>query len=237
MEFMRTVLLGFILAAGFAVPASADGCTPSDNFVSENTYEVLRKGKPIGKHVISFYGTGDAMKVIAKTKMKVEVLFLTAFKYTYNSTEVYCGGTLESVSTNINNNGDKFSTRTLKNDADYVSETVDDGDILLSPPFHTSNHWDASVTNTTGILNTATGKVDVVTFSQTAPGDILTYAVRGDIDYDTRYVRSGQWIGMEFEHPKGGLIEFRCIDCNNTPDFALTPLTVLASAVSLPAAQ
>lgn len=229
-------LLSSIALAAVALPANAQSCTPSGPLVSENTYEVLRKGKPIGKHVISFYGDGDAMKVVAKTKMKVEVAFITVFKYLYDSTEIYCGGVLDSVDTDINNNGDKFSVRVTKNGADYVSETADDGDIILKPPFHTSNHWDASVTTATGILNTATGKVDAVTFSQTVPGEIQTYAVRGDIDYDTQYLQSGQWIGMKFEHPKGGMIEFRCEDCNNTPDFALTSLTRTASAASLSAA-
>lgn len=236
MKNIIALCLSSISLAAIAAPANAQSCTPSDAQVSENTYTVLRKGKPIGKHVISFYGGGDAMKVVAKTKMKVEVAFITVFKYKYDSTEIFCGGTLESVNTAINNNGDKFSVRTVKNGADYVSETVDDGDIILKPPFHTSNHWDARVTNATGILNTATGKVDVVTFAQTVPGDIQTYAVRGDIDYDTQYLKSGQWIGMKFEHPKGGMIEFRCEDCNNTPGFALTSLATTANAVSLPAA-
>ena len=240
MTFTQTILLGSAMMAAMAAPAAAQSCEQGENLMSANSYDVLRKGKKIGTHVISFYGSPEALKVQAKTHMQIDVMFITAFKYTYDSIERFCGTELQSVDTYLNNNGDE-RTVPVKLDAstaDYVSGSKD-GEITISDDFITSNHWNKSVT-ATAILNTATGLIDKVSISPPSLADaegIQTYAVRGDIDYDTRYDADGNWNGMRFEHPKGGMIEFICTDCRNTPAFGEASAPSPALAVALPAAQ
>jgi len=240
MKFTKTILLGSAMMIAMAAPAAAQSCVQGDNLIGANSYDVLRKGKKIGTHVISFYGSPDALKVQAETHMQVDVMFITAFKYKYDSTELFCGTKLQSVDTYINNNGDEFAVP-VKLDATggaYISESTT-GQVTLSDPFITSNHWDKSVT-ATGILNTATGLIDRVEISPPSQADadgIQTYAVRGDINYDTRYDAEGNWNGMRFAHPKGGMIEFICTDCKNTPEFGTAVTPSSARIVSMPSAQ
>ncbi len=183
--------------------------------IAVNSYEVLRKGKKIGTHTISFYNDGDTLKVLAETNMKVKVLFITAFKYKYISEETWQNGELLNVKTSVNDNGKKFSTFVTRSGDDFLINT-NDQETNISNNCMTTNHWNKTVVNYDALLNTVTGDVMPVKIDADT-NDENRFLVRGDLNIDTFYNDRGDWLGMEFEHPKGGKIEFRCLDCNNTP--------------------
>ena len=195
-----------------------------------NTYEVLRKGKKIGTHVISFYDADDTLKVVAETNMKVKVLFITAFKYRYLSEETWKDGELLGVETSVNDNGKKIVTY-VKREGDNFLINTDDEETSIADDFMTTNHWNNTVINYNALLNTVTGDILDVTINPSDDQD-GRFLVRGKLNIDTFYDKEGDWLGMEFEHPKGGRIEFRCIDCHNTPDFSAPRVADNSQAIS-----
>lgn len=191
-----------------------------------NTYEVLRNGKRIGTHEIRFSRDGDALQVVAETNMKVKFLFITAYKYRYVSEEYWLGGELQRVETKVNDNGKElFSSATRNGDGYEVART--DGGSVIPLAFMTTNHWNDDAPQFNQLFNTITGKINEVTFTPVAVPEITAdqqlaidakeFSVRGELNINTFYDSSGNWLGMVFEHKDGSTIEFRCVDCRNMP--------------------
>lgn len=216
-------------------PVSADGlhsslsfpqCTDmelSSNFnqMDEMEYDVLRKGKKIGSHTIKFKPTDQGLKIRARTKMKVKLLFVTLFRYEYISEELWCGDQLLSVHTRVNDNGDKLNTKLVHTDGGYTV-TSPDGQNILTSEFQSTNHWNVNVTKARQVFNTITGKLNDVSYQpareitlETKIGQKLVteYEVTGDLNINSFYDSAGNWSGMAFNHKDGSPIEFRCVSC------------------------
>ena len=88
---MRAVFLSLFFAFGFSMPALAASET------AVNQYDVFRNGKKIGTHVLTFSKDGSQLTVKTQSKMKVKLLFVTAFSYDYKSTEFWQDGELLAV--------------------------------------------------------------------------------------------------------------------------------------------
>ena len=191
-----------------------------------NSYEVLRNGKQIGTHDISFHREGDTLKVVSETRMKVKFLFITAYKYHYRSTEVWSEAGLESVVTKVDDNGEVAETEIRRAGDVYLAEDSSGHELPVDVGFMTTNHWNADVLGVDTLFNTITGHLNKVRISQsdakeTAVPNGQTYAVRGELEINTAYDQKGNWLGMNFRHSDGSLIEFRCTSCTNTIDLAL----------------
>ncbi|SDE10688.1 DUF6134 family protein [Kordiimonas lacus] len=184
-----------------------------------NHYDVLRGGKKIGDHEIRFSRTGQTLRVVSETRMKVKFLFITAYRYHYRSEEIWHGGVLESVSTEVNDNGERTSTRIEADGGDYVAIDADGSSRRIERAFVTTNHWNVGVVAANTLYNTITGRLNEVAITGTNVAqspEAFALQVRGDLDIDTRYDVLGNWLGMTFTHDDGSEIEFRCTDCRNT---------------------
>ena len=239
----RLVILAS-LAFVASSPVSADGlhsslsfpqCTDmglSSNFTREEEmrYEVLRKGKKIGSHTIQFVPKPQGLQVTAHTKMKVKLLFVTVFKYEYVSEELWCGDTLLSAQTKVNDNGDKLETSLLRTEQGYSVNTPR-GSEEIDVEFQSTNHWNINVTKANQVFNTITGELNNVSYLpvedtsiDTALGSkpVTRYEVSGDLNINSFYDRAGNWSGMAFDHADGSPIEFRCIRCGQPPETLAT---------------
>ncbi len=218
-------LAAFVLATSSAFAADLPEQVGAASAV--NTYEVLRNGKRIGTHEIRFSRDGDALQVVAETNMKVKFLFITAYKYRYVSEEYWLGGELQRVETKVNDNGKElFSSATRSGSGYEVART--DGGSIIPPAFMTTNHWNDDAPQFNQLFNTITGKINEVTFTPVTASDMTAdpqlatdakeFSVRGELNINTFYDSSGNWLGMVFEHKDGSTIEFRCVDCKNMPE-------------------
>lgn len=228
-NFLKTSVFSSITLSFLSLPAVSESYPKCDSsLLTSQTipekpfeYEVLRKGKKIGSHTISFKETDEGLRVRAHTKMKVKLLFVTVYKYEYIGDDVWCDGEIVRVESNINDNGEKWSINATLRDDQYVVES-DEGTSVLPAGSVPTNHWNMDVVNTDKLFNTITGKVDEITVnpvgSHTVPSgdsekDVTRYKVRGDLNIDTFYDASGNWSGMQFEHNDGSDIQFVCIRC------------------------
>ncbi len=203
----------------FAVALMCVLAWPAHALDATNHYDVLRNGKKIGDHEIRFSRSGSTLRVVSETRMKVKFLFITAYRYHYRSEEVWKGGVLESVTTDVNDNGKRTSTRVEADGSDYVATDADGNTRRIERAFFTTNHWNVGVVAANTLYNTITGRLNEVeiTNADGAPGpDAFALQVRGDLDIDTRYDMVGNWLGMTFTHDDGSEIQFRCTDCRNT---------------------
>jgi hypothetical protein len=234
MNLKPVTIASLILMAG--AQAGADNLKSSQSFPqctnigfpsifapgSELEYDVLRKGKKIGKHKIEFEQTPAGLLVTADTRMKVSILFVTVFRYRYQSEELWCDGQLLNVKTTVNDNGDKLKTNAIKVGDKYIVHNKE-GEFEIDQNFFTTNHWNPGVIETNHLFNTITGEVKGAKYSQAGQPVLETkngskqvtqYTVDGEFNIDTFYDTSGVWSGMQFKHPDGSEIEFRCVKCD-----------------------
>ncbi|MCK0070886.1 DUF6134 family protein [Kordiimonas laminariae] len=180
-----------------------------------NTYDVYRKNKKIGSHMICFKQNGAELSVFAETQMKVKFLFITAYKYTYQSHETWVDGKLKSVNTRVNDNGKKSATSAV--DESTNGETLENA-INIPYAFYTTNHWNSSAVMQPSLFNTITGELNKISVADRIwSKEFIEYSIVGELNINTRYDDDKNWIGMTFKHSDGSKIEFRCVDCRNTP--------------------
>lgn len=207
------------------MPALGQACEGVDETVTaENSYDVFRNGSKIGEHIISFNKSGEKLSVTSKTFMQVKLLFISAFKYEYDSAEQWCGNNFQSVVTNTNNNGkDILTVGVVQGDKFNVTVTTKKDEVknTLTAPLVPTNHWNKIVLEQGGLFDTIKGNMfDIAVTPNTDelhPGFTgQRFDVAGEYEYSTYYDENGHWLGMAFYRDKKNFIEFRCRDCKNT---------------------
>ena len=188
--------------------------TTNTKSAPENTYIVLRNNKQIGTHRITFEKKLDHLHVTSETHLRVKFLSFTAYRYRYFSEESWPDGVLQSISTNINDNGKKTSSTAEISGNAYITRLGDKLETVGSPVF-TTNHWNKKALSQGALFNTLTAKMNSIEVLHGTTQN--EYAIRGDLDINTFYDNAGHWLGMRFTHTDGSQIEFRCADCKNTP--------------------
>ncbi|WCL53357.1 DUF6134 family protein [Gimibacter soli] len=180
--------------------------SPAENLVSPASYDVYRNGKKIGEHSIRLQEDSGRLVADVRTRMRVKLLFVTVFRYDYASREVWCGDSLQQISTEVDDNGTDIK----------VELTADEIGVLENSHgrFATTNHWNPAAMQASALFNTITGKVNKVTIQPIDAGQsgATTYAVTGDLNIRSTYDDDGNWLGMQFRHKGGSEIEFRRTD-------------------------
>lgn len=187
-----------------------------------NHYDVFRNDNNIGNHQVCFIQSENQLKVLIETKMKVEFLSLTVYRYHYVSQEVWDSNSLNRVETRVDNNGAISKTLALRNQNGFWVNRSDSSG-LIQDSFLTTNHWNINAMSQNKLFNTITGNLNNVMISRAPVGSeqqsgLREFQVRGMLNIDTYYDVDGNWQGMRFDHKDGSEIEFRCVVCTNTPE-------------------
>jgi len=66
--------------------AQGTALDPSAAYGKKFVFRVLRNGDPVGSHVVSFDRDGDDLIVRNRFELSIEFLFVTAYRYVYEST-------------------------------------------------------------------------------------------------------------------------------------------------------
>jgi hypothetical protein len=232
MTSLRGVALAIALTVTTPVLANEQTCQngktwydPLDLYGDELFFKVLRDGDEVGFHRVAFKLAGDSLIVESEFSLEVKVLFFTAYRYRYTSTDVWRHGCLVSVDARVDENGDPTSVRAnVANQRITIAgpsgvETVDGG---IFP----TNHWHAGVIGAERVLNTITGKVADVRIIDDGVDWVMvngeTYPARryhytGDLRNTVWYDDDGRWVKMRFTAEDGSTIEYVCAQCRRVP--------------------
>lgn len=232
MTRLRSFALAIALTASTPVLASGETCQnsgswpdPLELYGNELVFRVLRDGDEVGFHRVVFRATDDSLIAESEFSLEVKVLFFTAYRYRYTSTDVWRHGCLESVDAKVDENGNQTFVRA---DAEARRLTivgpsgVATGDAGIFP----TNHWHAGVIGTERVLNTITGKVADVRIVDDGVDWVMvngeTYPARryhytGDLRNTVWYDDDGRWVKMRFTAKDGSTIEYVCAQCRRVP--------------------
>ncbi len=196
---------------------------PLDLYGNEIRFDVNRDGRTVGSHTVTFREQGDQLFVETQFDIRVSVLFVTAFRYSYTATEVWQDGCLQSVRAVTDDDG-KRSTVQAAASASALQGEGPRGRIDAPTGLYPTSHWNAGVLQSDRVLNTITGAIDQVNIldlgrdmvrvnDRTAPAQRYRYT--GDLNVDVWYDDDGRWVKMRFAAKDGSIIEYVCRSCQN----------------------
>lgn len=188
--------------------------TATDGAVIDFT--VLRKGKPFGRHVLTFERDADgALQVTTDVDLQVKFGPITAFKYRLDSVEAWVDGQLVGLSGRSNNDGRKGTVAAEAQDgALIVDGTKFDGALPLTTI--PSSHWNRLQVYQSQMLSTETGEVldiDVEIIGDDTvsvggePIEATHYRLKSDLTVDLWYDNQSRWVKLAFE-VRGQSIEY-----------------------------
>ncbi|MDA5194805.1 DUF6134 family protein [Govanella unica] len=230
----RTVI--FLTLPGVAIAASLDGSAMSCSsrpqtaaglrpdllYGNQVSYDIRRNGDLIGHQETRFSTENGILRVVNEGRLKVKVLFVTAYSYSFDSVSLWCGETMTSFEAHVNDNGKKKQILASATSAG-MRVNGPEGEVLVAAPLYPTEHWNPATLKTSRILNSQSGRIDAVQVTDLGEELIAInsgslparhYSFRGDLDLDVWYDRAGRWVKLRFVTKKDkSVIDYICDSC------------------------
>lgn len=212
-------------------PGAIPDVDPLALYDGDMIFDVYRKKSRVGEHRVTFTRDGDRLNVRSRFHLAVKVLFIEAYEFDYEATEVWEKGALIAFSSAVDDNGKKSNTTArLENGVFQIDGPK--GRSFASQWVFPSNHWHQGQVKSATILNTLTGKLANIVVQprgidrvETGGGlvDAEHLEYTGDLrDTEVWYDRDGRWVKMIFKAKDGSKIEYRCRQCGTGTGFGQT---------------
>lgn len=154
---IRQSLLAAVISIACLLPASLPAATASMDW----RFEVLLDDKPIGYHQFRLADSGDRQVLETEASFDVKFLFITAFRYRHQNTEIWDDGCLSSIDAATNSNGDLLEvTGQQRNDGFRVTRSS--GEEALESCVRTFAYWNPEILDAEKLLNSQTGEYESV---------------------------------------------------------------------------
>jgi Family of unknown function (DUF6134) len=194
---------------------------PLDLYGSGIDFDVFRNGTKSGYHRVRFERFGDVVTAVTEFRLQIDILFFTAYRYSYRSEDRWQDGGLAHIKAEVNDDGNTFSLEATREGARMRIRGSDKSYMAEAPLFPT-NHWNSAVLNQTQVLNTLTGEINAVRIeprereyvpTERGPVAATRYAYTGELTTEVWYDDSGRWVKMRFKGKDGSNIEYVCRRC------------------------
>jgi hypothetical protein len=214
-------LLALLLAT---LPAAALGQP------AEWRFEVFLNDKPIGYHSFSLDGDGSEQVLTTEASFDVKLLFITAFRYRHENTEIWRNGCLNAIDARTNSNGKQLDVfGELRGEAFAVMHNG--GIDTLNECVRSFAYWNPSILAADRLLNSQTGEYEKVEVRREAAdlvmvGDTAIEAERYTLsakggDITLWYAREGyRWLALEAPAKGGRRIRYQPVNLPAPDTFA-----------------
>lgn len=199
------------LASGAGAKEAAQQISLPTPWVAANgdviDFTVLRKGKPFGRHVLTFERDAEgALTVTTDVDLQVKFGPITAFKYRLDSVEQWIDGQLSALNGTSNNDGRKGEVRAqIVEDQLVVDSTAFDGPLPVGTI--PSSHWNRLQVYQDRMLSTETGEVLPIDVEIIGEDQVMVdgeaieathYRLKSDLTVDLWYDRQSRWVKLSF---------------------------------------
>jgi hypothetical protein len=202
-------------------PATGAG-VPQDGSIE---FAVFRKGQQIGAHKIEFRARDERLEVEVSAALKVEMLFVTVYRYQHRSTELWSGNRMVAFESATKQNGKEWAVDAHVTGNDKLVVKANDQQRVLPDTLPPTSYWRPEMMATSRWFNTQYGSpIDVNIAPQSveqveAVGASVTahrYKITGviaetgkPVDLDLWYGDNGELVKMQvIAAADGSLIEF-----------------------------
>ena len=212
------LLSATVLIAGIFLLASP--AMSKEPYEGKLAFDVMRGGKLIGRHIITFREVDDEIYVDIEVSLQVKIGFLTVFRYGHTNREVWRDGRLVSVTTNTDDNGKPFEVSAEKRADGFHVQTLAEESVLPTTIIPTS-YWNSKILKNLrwfdtqrGILleiNLEEGDIEPVALANGQSIEARRYDVTGDLNQTVWYTPEGEWVKLAFL-ARGADIEYVLTD-------------------------
>jgi len=225
MDFLpRSSLALALLGLAAASPAAATGTDPfalASAYADGLAFEVRRDGRTIGSHEVTFEHEGEALRVTARSDIRVRFLGIPVYRFTYRSESLWDQAGLLRLQAETDDDGQE-SRVVARREEEALRIEGSGGTAEAAAPLFPTDHWHSGVLRETAVLNTLTGRLNEVEIvfegeeSIEAGGETLAarrYSYQGDLQATVWYDREGRWVGLRFLGRDGTPIDYVCRRC------------------------
>lgn len=216
----RYMLAVAAAAAGLASPAQA-GSELAALYGDRILFDVMRDGRPVGTHAVSFAPRGDRLHVEAAFELSLRLLGVAYYRYRYVSRSEWEDGRLVRLTAVTDDNGAR-SRVTATDDGGGLRVEGPAGTLRLPAGTFPTDHWHPGVLGARHVLNTITGAPARVRIEDrgveavaTATGTVEArrWDYTGDLRNSVWYDAQGRWVRMRFTAADGSSIDYVCRVC------------------------
>ncbi len=162
---------------------SVVGTASAETYKADWNFEVQLNNKPIGFHNFSLTGDGERQTLTTEAQFDVKFLFINAFSYRHDNTEIWADGCLDSINATTDNNGDFLFVRGQRYE-NALEVTAQTGAQQLSECVQTFAYWNPDILDSSQLLNSQTGELEDVDVTRESLDAI---AVNGETIEAVRY--------------------------------------------------
>jgi len=169
-------------------------------------FRVFLDDREIGYHRFTLRDKGDERELRSEARFKVELLFITAYRYAHEATERWRGNCLAELRARTNDNGKRYQLEAEQRGERLVVEK-DHGREDLRGCVMTFAYWNPRMLSQGRLLNAQTGEYMDVTVTPAGEEMLLVrgnrvkaqrYALRApDLAIDLWYSPDNEWLALE----------------------------------------
>ena len=220
-------VLTIIVTTMIACTAWLEADAVDTNLGARWQFDVSLDGKPIGSHSFDLQQRGSQTILTTEASFDVKFLFVTAFKYRHQNTEVWRDDCLLSIDASTNSNGKEQVVRGEAGEGSFsLQSTV--GSNSLPSCIQTFAYWNPSMLESKRLLNSQTGAYEDVAVTLEGRDEV---AVAGSLVEALRYrlsARAGDitlwysaddktWLGLEAPAKGGRKLLYRAVSVPPAP--------------------
>ena len=153
MKISRRNSIATLIACAFAFSANATDELPKKQW----QFEVALDGKPIGSHTFELQHDGSKQVLTTEASFDVKFLFITAFRYRHQNTEIWSNGCLSSIDASTDSNGQQFDVRGEIGNGRFDVIGAE-GSMTLPGCVQTFAYWNPAILESQRLLNSQTGE-------------------------------------------------------------------------------
>lgn len=156
-------------------------------------FDIMRKGKDIGDHIIKFKQQNDELIVNVDINIKVKLAFVVVYKFEHKSKEIWKDNTLMSFSGKTIFEDDREYDLSIKNLGDSYEGFGMDGKFLFPIDILPSNYWNINVMKQTKLFDTQKGIIRDTTIEDLG---------LEELELDEKIIKAQKYILNANKHPK-----------------------------------
>lgn len=204
---MSLALLGLVPVAALANNMANNLANNMAN--STWDFRVFLEDKEIGTHRFELLDKGGGERqLVSKARMAVKLLFVTAYTYDHRDVEHWNGDCLSKLTSNTDDNGDKYQVDVQRQGAATIVKTLN-GSRTLGDCVLTFAYWNPAMLKQTRLLNSQDGEHVEVQITDAGSDPIVVrgvetparrYELRSKnkkLSIDLWYSPSDEWLALE----------------------------------------
>ena len=217
MKISRRNSIATLMACVIAFSANAADEAPGKQW----QFDVALDGKPIGSHTFELQHDGSKQVLTTEASFDVKFLFITAFRYRHQNTEIWSNGCLSSIDASTDSNGQQFDVRGEIGNGRFDVIGAE-GSMTLPGCVQTFAYWNPAILESQRLLNSQTGEYEDVTVTLegreplTVAGkqvDTLRYRLSAKAGDITLWYSSADntWVGLEAPAKGGRKLRYQAV--------------------------